>query len=180
MIDDTADKKTRPVASTGDIGTRRHRWFRRGYQRCAEALRQGFYVEAIALIESMLGDRMESRLAWLREKKGDSTPVRFSTLEWLLARLGDLETDNDFMKQYGAIGEWKHKRNAAVHEMVKLPPDSAADWDGRYSELKGWAIDGYACLVRLDRSTNGDRKRNGVKRSATQSSLWPDGLPDTL
>jgi hypothetical protein len=177
---DDVDKR-RPVAGTGDdVGSRRHEWFRRGHARCAEALAAGFYLESITLIESMLGDRLESRLGWRRGQSGYPKQVFFAPLGELLRDLRKVESDDDFKKEYDAIGEWTKKRNTAVHQMVKLPPGPATDWGDQYVNLKTWTLDGYACLVRLDRLTNADRKQNGVKRSATQSTLWPDGLPEVL
>src|SRR5437016_6748384 len=78
------------------VGSNRFAVLHAAAKRASEAFRRGFYLEAICLTESLLATRLESRLAWVRKRKGNSEPVRFSTLGELCKGL--LQADNASVK----------------------------------------------------------------------------------
>jgi hypothetical protein len=73
--------KVHVISKPGEnnVGSIRFRLLRAAAERATEAFKKGFFLEAITLTESLLGTRLESRLAWVRNQTG-KLPVEFSTL----------------------------------------------------------------------------------------------------
>ena len=53
-------KSKRPVISESNVGKRRHDVYSGVIRQYHYAMASGFYIEAIALMESIIADRMES------------------------------------------------------------------------------------------------------------------------
>lgn len=140
-------KQTRPVAEkTGKskIGEDRYNQIKGGIYQYNKALKEGFYIEAIALMESAISDRMESTLNYLYPYMDYS----FGTI----GRLADslMKTECFSKRLLTDIKEWARKRNDAIHQMVKLLPDNDKSFQERYEELKECAEEGKRLFRRLD------------------------------
>ena len=62
-------ERLRGEAYTGKgYGTLRYRLFVRARKRIESSIRRGYFCEAIAICESVIGDRLESRLSYLSKK----------------------------------------------------------------------------------------------------------------
>ena len=76
-------------ASVNDVGgTKKFEVIKSVLNRFNTAIEHSFYLEATALIESLICDRLESRLGELTQK-----PIEFGTLGNLLKKLNLIETD---------------------------------------------------------------------------------------
>jgi len=150
-------ERVRALATPGsDIGIARHRLYRAGHDRIQQAIRQGWYLEAIALIESLLTDRLESRLSFLT-----GSNVAFQNLGPLtdmIRRHETIEPIKHFVAE--TVDGWRRERNSAVHEMLKLEVGEEKEWDDRMRTLRKTAVDGYAALKRLGMLTNTARRRS--------------------
>ena len=141
-------KRTRAVAASGShIGGVRHHLYRQAYRQINRALEYGFYLEAITLIESLVSDRLESRLTFLKK-----TDFSFKTLGTLIAESKRIETDSALKELIAQrLDKWRNDRNRALHEMVKLADGDTATWDDRMKAVVPIAKEGLATLRAIDK-----------------------------
>lgn len=141
------------VASTGPesvIGRKRQDLYAKTLKRVSESIEAGFVLEAITLLESVMSDRLEARLANLG-LECDGTG-KF----WSLTKMADTlakqshETD-DAKKVYLKIRIWAKKRNAALHGLGKLAKAEVKGWDQKYNEARAAADNGLELFRDLDR-----------------------------
>src|SRR5207253_1609620 len=106
------------------------------------AIKENYPCEAIAIIESVITDRLESRLSYL-----ERTNVGFETLGPLIQRLNRIETDTELRNMLGHLDGWRERRNVAIHELVKIESGApGASWPERILALQNTADDGYELL----------------------------------
>src|SRR5450759_2776676 len=83
--------------------------------RIKNSIRRRFFCEAIAITESAIADRLESRLSFLEGKNAG-----FMNLGPLLGRLGRCEDDVELKALLNEIDAWRRRRNEGLHELVKV------------------------------------------------------------
>ncbi len=139
-------KRARGEAYEGKgYGTQRYRLFKNARARIEISIAAGYYCEAIAIIESVISDRLESRVSHL---KGEN--FGFKNLGPLLKEAEKLETDQDMRVLVEKIDTWRQERNKALHELVKVERDKPqVSWDDRMKAMKQTAIDGYMLLKQI-------------------------------
>lgn len=139
-------RKVRAPAWTGEgNGARRTSIFRHARRHIEQCISSGYNCEAIALIESVISDRLESRLSYLTK-----TDVGFKTLGYLLNELRQHEADPKMLEIAGELDKWRIRRNEALHELVKVEANKPfLPWEGRMKEIAKSATDGYVLLLRL-------------------------------
>lgn len=132
-------------------GTRRRLLFEAARVHIECAVARGFFCEAIAVSESIIADRLESRLSWLTKQN-----LGFKTLGWLIRELRKCESDRDLIHLLNDLDAWCERRNSALHEMVKVADEGPVpdwqtrptDWDVRMRKLEVSASDGYELVKR--------------------------------
>ena len=134
-------KKKGPVtrasnARGSDVGKRRSDLYANAYRKIAEARAAGFYIECIAILESIICDRLESRRACLNPN--DTSKHRFETLRTASKLIAEESShDADIRRIYQDILDWSNRRNEAVHQIVKLASkDHTTSWARRYGALR--------------------------------------------
>src|ERR1035437_712315 len=154
------------------IGSDRYHLLRAAAERAAEAFKKGFFLEAITLTESLLGTRLECRLAWVRRIQTGKPPVEFSTLnrlceELLGKRASAVLCDAEAFKlPIQAVREWVDKRNEALHEMAKLIEEDTHDFSVKYKRSRVVVLEGFKVLLAYDALDR--RQRRAVdKHTAT-------------
>ncbi len=124
----------------------RNKLFTQAFARIAEAMGQGFYLEAIAIIESLISDRLEARLTNLLGEN-----YSFKTLEKIVIKSGTTETDEKLRNLIeNDLNKWKNMRNRALHEMAKIEEGIDISWEERMKALEPTAKDGLALLRKID------------------------------
>lgn len=158
-------KRVRAVAPhNGSVGSHRYQLFRKAWLRIALAEEQGFYLEAITLIESILSDRLESRASYVtRTDKG------YSTLGSSLDILRKHEKSPEFIQLLEMANVWRDQRNRALHEMVKFEHEQYPSWESKLSELPRVVAEGKTLLREFAAVDERDRAKNGARPPAT----WP-------
>ncbi len=114
------------------------------------AVAAGFYIEAVSIVDSLLSDRLESRLAC---KHGQHEIKRqFSTVGKLATELkGKKANEPDHARElYSDINQWASQRNKVVHQLVKLEEKETPSWNARYERARETAIRGLALFRKLD------------------------------
>ncbi|MDP2321901.1 MAG: hypothetical protein Q8O42_21495 [Acidobacteriota bacterium] len=147
--------RTRAVATAStNVGSTRYRLYRDAYAHADRAIRAEFYLEAIAITESLLSDRLESRATFLL--KGDFS---FKTLEKLIQKLSEIEPDPTLRNLISQdVNGWKGSRNRALHEMAKLAHGESETWHERMAALPEVAKNGLAVVRKVDRRVKALRK----------------------
>lgn len=113
-------------ATTIDIsGRERYEIIKSVISRYNTAMEHRFFLEATALMESLICDRLESRLGELT-----NSPVKFSTIGKLLQDLNKVESD-PILKQImnTKFNGWSGQRNKTIHRAAKIEMGEKKDWD---------------------------------------------------
>jgi hypothetical protein len=98
---------------------------RSAISRFNTAIEHSFFLEATALIESLICDRLESRIGELTNK-----PVEFGTLGKLLQELNKIENDVELMNIMNKVlYQWAEKRNIVIHQAAKIELGKMKDWN---------------------------------------------------
>lgn len=124
--------RTRAIATSGlPTGALRFRLYKQAYSRINEAMQDGYNLEAITIVESLVSDRLESRLSALLGKD-----FSFQTLGAVVNKVKSVETD----AALGALVDvdlraWAKQRNSALHEMAKMADGDSSTWDARMNGL---------------------------------------------
>ncbi len=135
------------------------------HKRLLRSIKQGFHIESIALIETLMSDRLESLLS-----TGGSEPVLLKTLGQHLAKIEKLGVLDDSLVRDLQI--WNRKRNLAVHELVKIRNQSDTDWNARIRFVRDAAREGNLLLNKLKNDsarTKGKVARKKLMMTSGQS-----------
>lgn len=139
------------MAYTTEVGRARYELYRGAHRRLKQALSSGFWIEAIALCESMISDRLESRISHLNNHESEAR--RHQVLGGLVNRLKSTEKKRGYAALHALYEEvrlWNAERNRAIHHAVKISDGEAfRKWDERYSELEETARTGSLLVQRL-------------------------------
>jgi hypothetical protein len=156
-------EKTRAI-NTGpesDVAQLRYSLYRSAHERVAQAQQDGYYLEAITLLESMLCDRMEARLAAIHSQ--EPTKRQFNTLVALAQELSGKKSgeDADVKAVYRSIEAWASRRNELLHQLAKVSETDLSDWDEKYSKSKQAVDDGLELLRSLSNEVKRLNKHTG-------------------
>jgi hypothetical protein len=178
----------RPRAGDGtSVGTERYRLLRAAFRHAQSAALSGQYLEAIAVQESLLTDRLASLV-------GGSLGARV-TLRHTLGDLIDVAEDNivlprppaenagkrsrraplpDDVRSFATqrLRGWWKERNHALHGMAKIHRIGDAPFRERYEALRRSALLGFVLLLQLDAFDQRERATNGARRAAS----WPNAF----
>ena len=150
------EKGNRPYGP--DAGKPRNKRYSSAIKRLNEAMDASYYVEAIAIEESLICDRMESLANQLSDGK-----FSFGTLGRLTGfLLGEKQRSAivpelaDTLQQ---INQWAEKRNHAVHELAKLTPDMKETFEDSYGKLEDVANNGLQLFRELDNLIRKQRRK---------------------
>jgi len=149
--------KTR-TAYTTEIGRHRGDLYKRSLMRSKRALRAGFYIESIALTESLLADRLESCLTLIT-----SQPVSQRTAAQAAKELRQ-RTEFADTSLLWAVSTWTSRRNRAVHEFAKInDEDGVLSWLSRLREAREVAETGLQLLEAVT-GANKSLRRHAKRR----------------
>ena len=135
--------RRRQRASTPEHGLERSDTFKRVISRYNEAMDNGFYLEAITLMESLIGDRLESYTT-----RNTGRDYSFCTLECLIKGLKTIEGTTI---PVDLIVAWKEQRNKLLHEMAKIEEGNYEPFDAKYDLAKQCAKDGLVLFRQIDK-----------------------------
>lgn len=134
-----------------EVGRARYELYRGAHRRLKQALLLGFWIEAIALCESMISDRLESRISYLNHH--DTEARRHQVLGELVNRLKSTEKKRGYTRihaLYEKVRLWNIARNRAIHHAVKISDgEEFRTWDDRYSDLEETARLGTILVKQL-------------------------------
>ena len=136
-------KRERQIANTSQYGKERYCTYTDVIKRYHQALANGYYLEAITLMESIISDRLESYLI----RMTSDNKYSFNTLGQLIQGLTCI---GDTHMPISDILIWKNNRNASLHEMAKIEDGKYRDFGTKYSDAKNCADEGYELFRKID------------------------------
>lgn len=188
------DKLKRPTLfekyNNGQIvGQVRYQLLHDTISHCRDAINKGFYLEAISMLDSLIGDRMESLLyelttrkreantalgyLWDKFEKPDNNGVIALDCIWQYQILHTL-LDNNSKKidNIPNVKGWAEMRNRAVHGFAKLTPISNKStvpdtFCSKRDKAKEAAEAGWNLFCLLNKEITAYRKNSYVSRERT-------------
>lgn len=141
---DSLKKKTR---YSPNLGKSKQELYRQAHKRIDSSIAKGSHIEAVALIESIMSDRIESAIAAITQNE-----VSASTLGTLFNKLHLLQpADYELVE---AVKAWNKSRGLVIHQMVKLTNDYDSSWTTRVSFTRKVAKEGLIVLRNLRKYTD--------------------------
>lgn len=140
--------------TTPSIATAKAILFREAFRRIDRAIAKGFHLEAIAIIESLICDRIESTISLVTTK--ESYP---NTLGPLLSQLRKLSVFPDELIH--ELDSWRRDRNLVMHQMVKITNSDTTDWRSRMRFARLTALTGKSLLQNVNSNTNRIKRSYG-------------------
>lgn len=145
-------RRQRPIAEKNNsVGLQRYTRYRKVLRRYKEAVEQGFYLEAVTLMESIISDRLESIINHVSNTNHSYSPLGNLIILFEDRKIKEKISD-DFLTIVKAISEWKNQRNKALHEMAKLDDELTQTFETLYASAKQTAEEGYAIFRKVDSS----------------------------
>ena len=144
-------KRETSAATNSNAGPRRMGLYQCCIAQYNEALGQGFFIEAVAIAESLIADRLESRLAHKHDQSEEKR--RFSTVGKLATELNGKKANepSEAREIYSKIRIWASERNKAIHQIFKLAENEAQYWGNRYAQARQIAETGMELFRNLDK-----------------------------
>lgn len=173
-------KETRRPAPWGSLGQARYERYVAAFDRVGQSIDAGFYLEAIAILDSLICDRLASRLGHLREIE---TPVRWACGRLCAELVGKpedrasrgVEADPEFRQVVVGIQEWVHNRNIAMHGTAKVMRDAQSE--KTFAELmqdaKHYAAEGRRLLRAFDDIDTKVRRKIGKSPATYPGAFFP-------
>ena len=125
-------------------GKFKYELIRSARQRVDRAIKSGFHIEATALLESLIADRIESSI---EHKTGEIQKVQ---------NLGPLVksalTHSIIREDFAAdIRNWSNNRAKVIHEMVKITSHNSGSLRERMMFARELALEGKEILQKLEK-----------------------------
>jgi hypothetical protein len=119
-------------------GMERYEIIKSAITRYNNAIEHNFFLEAIALIESLICDRLESRLGELKK-----VPITFNTIGNLLKELQKIEEEKVLIEIMNErINRWRVDRNYSIHQSAKIEYGRSKDWQSFLKQAELTAKEG--------------------------------------
>lgn len=172
------------MAGHNQLGTKRYLRYVDAFDHVIKCSNRGYHLEAIAVLDSLIGDRLSSRLGHLLKAE---VSVHLSVGQ-LCSRLLltpaknaiPVEVDSAFQAATRNIRDWVKKRNIAMHATAKIIRDDEDTRDLR-KLLKSHRIiveDGIALLQAFDKLDTAARQTNGKHPATWPSAFFPEKRRD--
>ncbi len=125
-----------------------------------KAIEHSFFLEATSLIESLICDRLESRIGELTNKT-----VEFGTLGDLLKKLNNTETDVELKTiMNNILYQWAGKRNIVIHQAAKIELDKKKEWKDYLRLAESTAIEGRKAFDNYNKQLQKIRRHKSSKK----------------
>jgi hypothetical protein len=154
IINSSETKRTHPKRLEGGQNTtvahQRYKLYRLAIEQLKSAYTGGFYIECVSICESIISDRIEARLQFLR--RGTDKPSHIDSLGRLLKQVTDIEPEDqvELRAAYASIREWGNARNETIHQFVKVTDQNhRADGKDRARQAKAAARSGMRLMRKV-------------------------------
>jgi len=143
-----------------ESGIIRYNLYKSAIKKAKAAIENEFYIEAVAIYEGIIADRLESRLQFL----SNNAKVQIQSVGSAAhqCKKGDDKIKNPIMFElYKRIFKWAKKRNFVLHNMVKIKEgDSDVSFEKRYDLAKEAATEGVKIFNDLKNEIDRQKRAN--------------------
>lgn len=170
----------RQHAGRNKLGWRRYLRYVAAFDHLTKCYEEGYYLESIAILDSLIGDRLASRLGYLANEE---VSVNL-TLGKLCSKLLDppskttspLEVHDDFRRVVGDIRTWTKQRNAAIHATAKIIRDDSDErsFDDLIRSNRINVERGIELLRAFDALDTAARKKNRKTPATHPNAFFPE------
>ena len=165
--------RTRDVGGHDGLGNRRYERYVAAFDWANRCIDSGYYLEAIAILDSLMWDGLSSRLQFVT---GNAVDLRWNSGKICKALVGEppscnggAEKDQAFREVTRNIQNWVHRRNEAIHQTSKILRSDKSRYT--FAELlqshRQDAIDGVKWLQDFDTLDTRSRE-SAAKRPVEQ------------
>lgn len=147
-------KKPPSKRLVGGVGTpvARHRYdlYKLANEQLKAAYEAGFYIECVSICESIISDRIEARLQFLR--RATDKPSQIDSLGRLLKQVEDIESEDqtELRAAYVSTREWGSARNETIHQFVKVTDQNhQSNGYDRTQQARAAARDGIRLMRKM-------------------------------
>ena len=134
-----------------DVGQKRYQLYKDSIEQFQKALSEGYFLECITLMESLIKDRLESIYNEIKHLD-DTSKIPLANISDILDDLNEKELKDQ-------LKEWTKKRNSAIHAMAKLQECAGLTFTDRYVSLRDIAIKGNELFKAIDSVIKKYRKK---------------------
>ena len=129
-----------------EVGRARYHVIKNAIRRVNQSFEEGYFLEAITILESLIADRLESILTETEGKE-----ISFQQLGTLIVNAKKSDSISQEFKDsiITRLFKWKDERNEALHEMVKLESGNLHDWESRYNSFESTVSNGVTLFKEL-------------------------------
>lgn len=168
--------------SRGDgLGNKRWRRYADAFDRVERCLSQGYHLEAIAILDSLIGDRLASRLAHLVGTDSIAVSAVGTLCGKLVGYKNDpgVEVDPAFREVVAEIRTWSEARNDAMHAIARIfrHEEHAVSFDEAMASHHQTVLAGIALLQRFDRLDTAVRKQRRRIPATAPAAFFPSERP---
>ncbi|MFD3511006.1 hypothetical protein [Nocardia sp. NPDC058666] len=178
------NKQTRQLAHDPGFGARRARRYTAAFDWVMESIETGHYLEAVAVLDSLLSDRLASRYWRIRKVQ----PTGRDTAKRLCGKLLNgfektdnpaVETDPSFIAVIEAISDWADVRNDAIHATAKIfgIEDPIIGFHRVLAIHQSTAVEGVRLLQAFDELDTASRELAGQMSGTYPNAFFPDRRP---
>lgn len=158
MNSNKTNKERALALPDNNIGQQRYELFKSVLSRINQSCQDGYYLEAITLIESLISDRLESYLSFVL---GDN--IGFQNLGTLInhfeSKKNQEKIDNELKEVVlNNVNDWRKKRNKVLHEMAKIDFNNQLTWEQKCQDLNEIAENGLNVFRKIDKRLANLRK----------------------
>ena len=122
--------------------------YHRAYSRVNKAIARGFHIEAIAILESLMCDRLENLLQALHP----DSKVELGSLGKLYNSVNkEIEIPESLLID---LKQWNQARGQVIHQLVKISDVDAMNWPERMAFARKTSNDGKKLLGKLRKFTD--------------------------
>jgi hypothetical protein len=167
-------------AGRNQLGTQRYHRYVAAFDHIINCSKRGYHLEAIAVLDSLIGDRLASRLSHLLDEE---IPVKL-TMGQLCHKLLDpptkgaspTEVDSAFQAVTKDIRAWVKERNRAMHAVAKIIRDDedARHFDELLESHRSVVERGIALLQTFDQLDTAARQKNGKTPATWPYAFFPE------
>ncbi len=145
--------KLREINKIGSqVGKYRENLYKEAYQRIKSAKKHGYWLEIIAICDSIIGDRFESLVAAIKNQVESGR--KFRTISQIIENHGPKIVRNGFPQSViDELVEWVDLRNRFMHEIVKVRDNEISSWEDRIILAKKTAETGIKYSRMIDKIT---------------------------
>jgi hypothetical protein len=127
--------------------------YHRAYSRVNKAMARGFHIEAIAILESLMCDRLEKLLQTIHP----DSKVELSSLGKLYNSVDkEVEMPEVLLAD---LKQWNRARGQVIHQLVKISDVDAANWRERMVFARKTSREGKLILNELRKFTDSKAKQ---------------------